>query len=94
LNFLNLLNQLEISQITTLPERIVFVQQKRVLAGDPRASFDLRNQSGLLTDDRAATRVAAEERSGDAFVNEASIVSQETHRVKDRHHRGSRRSAR
>ena len=50
LNFLNPLNPFEISKTETLLQWIILVHQKRVLAGNPCASFDLGNQRRHLAD--------------------------------------------
>src|SRR5689334_18858029 len=66
---------------------IVFVDQERVLAGDPRRTLDLGDNRMVFADHRAGRDPAAEARPDQALVDERLILGQEAHRVDDGHYR-------
>ncbi len=73
----------------SFPQRVVIVDQKRVLAGDPGWSWDFRHDGLMLTHDRPWQHAASEDRADQALVPEfgAAGISEQSHRVDYRHYR-------
>ena len=55
-----------VSEINTLTQRIIIVDEERVLARDPRRRFDLRHERWKIADDRVAGSALGRYHAADA----------------------------